>query len=316
MGAHAESCHGKNAMTDQTTPAAASTAPFRNFALAAAALALAFGVPLLHLLRFAVGDDLHSHILLMPFVCVYFARLKKNELPGDSAPAKKTAGFFFIAGGAVLAWHWWSGRAGTPLVAEDDLVLTTLAFVLFLTGLGGIFLGGAKLRALAFPFALLVFLVPLPVFLREGIETFLQHGSALVADAMFRATGMTVFRDGMIFRLPGMTLEVAPECSGIHSTLVLFITSLLAGQMFLRRAWGRVALCAVVLPLALARNGLRIFVIGELCVHVGPQMIDSPIHHHGGPLFFVVSLVPFFLLLYFLKRTESLNNSVPAASIN
>jgi hypothetical protein len=33
-------------------------------------------------------------------------------------------------------------------------------------------------------------------------------------------------------------------------------------------------------------------------------MIDSPIHHHGGPLFFVLSLVPFFLLLYFLKRTE------------
>jgi exosortase/archaeosortase family protein len=86
--------------------------------------------------------------------------------------------------------------------------------------------------------------------------------------------------------------------------------------MFLRQPWRRAALCLVVIPLALARNGLRIFVIGELCVHVGPHMIDSPIHHHGGPLFFAISLVPFFLWLYFLKKTERLNNSVPSPSKN
>jgi len=33
-------------------------------------------------------------------------------------------------------------------------------------------------------------------------------------------------------------------------------------------------------------------------------MIDSPIHHSGGPLFFVLSLVPFFLLLIWLRRSE------------
>jgi hypothetical protein len=31
-------------------------------------------------------------------------------------------------------------------------------------------------------------------------------------------------------------------------------------------------------------------------------MIDSPIHHHGGPLFFILSLVPFLVLLYLLKK--------------
>jgi len=123
---------------------------------------------------------------------------------------------------------------------------------------------------------------------------------------MFQLSGMTVFRDGVNFQLPGMTLEVAPECSGIHSTFVLFITSLLAGQMFLRQPWRRAALCLAVIPLALARNGLRIFTIGELCVHIGPQMIDSPVHHHGGPLFFAASLVPFFALLCFLKKNGTI----------
>jgi exosortase/archaeosortase family protein len=108
----------------------------------------------------------------------------------------------------------------------------------------------------------------------------------------------------MVFRLPGMSLRVAPECSGIHSTLVLFITSLLAGQVILRQPWRRAVLCLAVLPLALLRNGFRVFVLGQLCIHFGPQMIDSPIHHHGGPLFFVLSLAPFFLLLYFFRKTE------------
>jgi exosortase/archaeosortase family protein len=104
--------------------------------------------------------------------------------------------------------------------------------------------------------------------------------------------------------LPDISLKVAPECSGIHSTWVLLITSLVAGRVILRRPWKRALLCLAVLPLALLRNGFRVFVLGELCVHVSPRMIDSPIHHQGGPLFFVLSLIPFFLLLYFLSKSE------------
>jgi hypothetical protein len=33
-------------------------------------------------------------------------------------------------------------------------------------------------------------------------------------------------------------------------------------------------------------------------------MINSPIHHHGGPIFFALSLIPLFFLLSLLKRGE------------
>jgi exosortase/archaeosortase family protein len=59
-----------------------------------------------------------------------------------------------------------------------------------------------------------------------------------------------------------------------------------------------------VFPLALLRNGFRVFTIGELCVHIGPDMINSPIHRRGGPLFFVLSLIPFFLLLLLLLKYD------------
>jgi exosortase/archaeosortase family protein len=85
---------------------------------------------------------------------------------------------------------------------------------------------------------------------------------------------------------------------------VLFIAGLLASHLFLRTRWRRVVLVAFVIPLGILRNGFRILVIGLLCVYVGPHMIDSMIHRRGGPLFFALSLVPLFLLLWWLRRQE------------
>jgi exosortase/archaeosortase family protein len=82
------------------------------------------------------------------------------------------------------------------------------------------------------------------------------------------------------------------------------LTSILAGNLFLKTPWRRFALVAFVIPLAILRNGFRILVIALLCVNVGPQMIHSVIHRRGGPLFFALSLIPLLLLLWWLRRSE------------
>jgi exosortase C (VPDSG-CTERM-specific) len=270
----------------------------KSFARAAAVLSLFFALPLFRLARFAAGDELHSYILLIPVVCLYLAWLEKNHLPPATTPAVKSGLAFFVGGLAVIAWHW---LFPAP-TAADSLAQSTLAYVLLLAGAGFFTLGRSLMRKLAFPFSLLIFMVPLPDFLREQLETGLQHGSAVVAGWMFAVSDVPVLQDNLTFRLPNINLHVAPECSGIHSTMVLFITSLVAGKLFLEQSWTRAVLCLAVIPLALVRNAFRIFVLGELCTHIGPQMIDSPVHHHGGPLFFALSLVPFLLLLYCLKK--------------
>jgi exosortase/archaeosortase family protein len=63
-------------------------------------------------------------------------------------------------------------------------------------------------------------------------------------------------------------------------------------------------LVALVIPLAIARNGFRILVIGLLCVHIGPHMTDSFIHRRGGPFFFALSLIPLSLILLWLRRHD------------
>ena len=120
----------------------------------------------------------------------------------------------------------------------------------------------------------------------------------------FNLAGTPLERHGTLFELPGIVLRVGQECSGIHSSWVLFIAGLLASHLFLRTRWRRIALVAFVIPLGILRNGFRILVVGLLCVHVGPHMIDSIIHRRGGPLFFALSLIPLALLLWWLRRQE------------
>jgi exosortase C (VPDSG-CTERM-specific) len=288
-------------------------AQLRKFSLAAAVLVLCFGRPLFDLLRLAAKDDLYSYIPLIPMISLYLVWLRKKKLPDFYEPARKLAALFMAGGLVTIAGYWFAFRSAS-LADEDYLALTIFAFLLFFTGACYLFLGKEMLRAIAFPIGLLVFMIPFPELMRHGIETFLQYGSAAVANGLFKLSGMPVYQDGLMFRLPGFNLEVAQECSGIHSSLVLFITSLLAGQLFLRTAWKRTTLALAVIPLALLRNGFRIFVVGQLCVHVGPEMINSSIHRHGGPLFFILALVPLFLLLLFLRKSEWVTKKSPIST--
>jgi exosortase/archaeosortase family protein len=125
-----------------------------------------------------------------------------------------------------------------------------------------------------------------------------------VANVLFHLSGTPILRAGAVFQLPNITIEVAQECSGIRSSWVLLMTSILAANLFLKTPWRRFALVAFVIPLAILRNGFRILVIGLLCVHRGPQMIHSPIHSRGGPVFFALSLIPFLFVLWLLRKGD------------
>jgi exosortase C (VPDSG-CTERM-specific) len=271
---------------------------WRRFIPVAAIVVLAFGRPLWRLLDFALHDEFFSYILLIPFISIYVIWHERRKTQGVTPVPWLTTGFF-LAGAVLTGWHWLA-PAHNP---EDSLARTTLAFLMFLLGAASWRLGGRTLKTFAFAFGMLIFMVPMPMVMLNGIEAGLQTGSAFVADLMFEAAMTPVMQDRLAFALPGIQLQVAPECSGIHSTMVLFITSLIAGHYFLNRPWKRVVLCLVVLPLALLRNGFRIFVIGEMCVHIGPQMINSVVHRHGGPLFFLLSLIPFFYLIKYLRKS-------------
>jgi exosortase C (VPDSG-CTERM-specific) len=274
------------------------------FLLFVGGLIAIFAAPLVRLMIYAAGTQLHSHIVLIPFVTAYLVYLRRHSLPRTYASSPALAMVPLAAGAASLGAAWSSSSFGWSLSENDFLGLIAFSFVCFLATGGFLFLGRNWMASVAFPFSFLIFLVPMPDRVADFLETASKLASAEVANVFFNLSGMPVLRDGTIFQLPSITIQVAQECSGIHSSWVLFITSLLAANLFLKSSWRRAVLVAAVIPLGILRNGFRILVIGLLTVEIGPKMIHSVIHRRGGPLFFALSLIPLFLLLWLLQRQE------------
>jgi exosortase len=176
--------------------------------------------------------------------------------------------------------------------------------VLIWMGAFALFFGSNAFRAALFPILFLLFAVPLPVPIVSRATVLLQKGSAEVAEVFFRVASVPYLRQGFVFELPGVTIRVAEECSGIRSTLALLITAVLASHLFLKTAWRRLLLCVVVVPVAIAKNGLRIMGLSTLSIYVNPSFLTGPLHHQGGIVFFLIALVPMGFLLIWLQKTE------------
>ena len=280
-------------------------------AVIAPLIVLCFGRPLWDLVRYSWHSELYSYILLVPLISLYLFWSNRPRSVIQTHPSRGLSLVPMSLGIAVLVGYGLAVASGWNPALEDYLCLMMLALIALVSAAVLFCLGLESLRSNCFAFGMLLFLVPLPDVLIKPLVIFLQHWSANVAAALFSLSGTPFLRNDTFFQLPGMQLEVAPECSGIHSTMVLFITSLIAGYMFLHSRWRRALLALSIVPLALLRNGFRVFVIGQLCVWIGPEMIDSPIHRKGGPLFFLLSLVPFFLFLFWLRRAEHRKSSAP-----
>lgn len=285
-------------------------------------LSALFLKPLIALGTLVLADNLYSHLVLIPLVSAYLTWLKRPALAPAPSPGSSTNGLRtrpllapLILGALVLA-GWFVAPHEWRSVPVNSTSLLILSYVSFIWAILIAVLGWDTIRRLLFPVAFLVFLVPFPIAVTDQIEGFFQHTSAHASALLFGLSQTPVLRDGLIFKLPGVTLEVAQECSGIRSTLVLFITSLVGGYMFFRSKRYRLIFALAVIPIAILRNALRIFTIAMLCVHVDPGMIDSVIHRRGGPLFFALSLVPFFALLIFLYRRERKLNPSPRKSLS
>src|SRR6266480_1989230 len=287
-------------MIDQPRAPVSINKRFLGWCLYLVILCGAFALPLSAFVTYARHSDVHSYVLLIPFVTAYLIYIRWKQLSRELSSAWEYALLLAATGTGVLL----ASLHFTELGHNDYMTLIAVSFVCFVIAGTFLFLGSKWARSAMFPLFFLAFMIPLPEAAVDFLENASKEASAEVANWLFLISGTPALRNGTVFQLPGIALEVAKECSGIRSSLVLVITSLLAANMFLRTTWRRALLAGVVIPLGLLRNGFRILVISLLCVHIGPEMIHSVIHRRGGPVFFVASLIPLFVVLWWVRRGE------------
>ena len=253
-----------------------------------------------NLLALILRDETHSHIPFVPVVSAFFIFREWQTIFARPAHGWKMAGAIVFAGitSLVLArlnlWHW------NP---SNQISLLVFGIVLVWAGAFGIFFGENAMRAAYFPLLFLMFAIPIPAPLLSEIIALLQRGSAEAVSVVFRIIGVPAVRQGFDFALPGVTIRVAEECSGIRSTLALVMTAVLAGHLWLRSFPRTLLLCIATVPIAIVKNALRIAVLSWLAVYVNPQFLFGSIHHqYGGILFFGFGLLMMGLVLVLLQR--------------
>lgn len=259
------------------------------------------------LFLFILNDQTYTHIPLIPAISGYWIYRSRDSIFGRIGHAWITGSVLVFSGAACLTL----GRLNLQqLTATNQNSLLMFGFVLFWLGAFLFLFGAHSFREALFPLLFLFFMTPVPNPLLSRIVFFLQEGSSRCAAWMFRAMGVPFLKSGFEFVLPGVTIRVAEECSGIRSTLALIILSVLMGQLFLKNPWRRVVLCLFVVPLSIAKNGFRIAFLSTMAIYVNRSFLIGPLHYHGGILFFILALIPLWLLLRFLQYREG---KTPAA---
>jgi len=260
-----------------------------------------FWGPLRSLVRFAFMHDYDSHIFLIVPISAYLIYRKRHEIFANVRWDFVPGVSLFLAGGILGLLAAMNARFNT---GEEYLWLRVLALVLLWISAFAFCYGSPASRAARFPLLFLLLLIPIPDFLVGRAISWLQEGSAFVAFWLFKTLHVPVMREGLVFHVPSLDLEVAKECSGIRSSVILLITTLLVAEFVLRSGWRKSVLVLSVIPIVILKNGLRIVTISLLTVYVSRSFLHSWLHQSGGIVFYVLGLLVLLPMLNLLKRSE------------
>lgn len=271
---------------------------------------LLFVRPVLALVRLSLSQDDSSYLVIIPLISAALLYLDRDKIPRHASGDKVLSGIFLLlAAVTALVSYFGSSKAPGAQLSGWILALALVWIASFV-----FFFGKAALRAAYFPFLFLLLMVPIPDFLLDRIIFLLQQGSAWIAGVLFDIAGVPVLREGLVFHLAKVSIEVAKECSGIRSSMALFIVALLVAHFRLRSFWNKVFFVAFGLFLMILKNGVRIATLTLLAVYVNPDFLFGRLHHQGGVVFFVLALLLLLPLLFFLQRNEAKKGVVAETS--
>ena len=231
-----------------------------------------------------INDPNFSHGIFVPAFVLFVLWQDRKKLAAI-APAPSWSGLP-ILGVALLMLM--LGVLGA------ELFFSRVSLLILLAGLIILFQGWGFLRAVLFPWAFLILMIPIPTLIFQKVTFPLQLLASKLASVLLPVVGVPVLREGNVIVLPSMPLEVAEACSGIRSLLSLLTLAIIYGFLMDDRKWVRVVLACSAVPIAVAANSFRIFGTGLLVQYWDPEKAEGFFHTFSGWLIFVVSLILLF----------------------
>jgi exosortase len=260
-----------------------------------------FWQPLKAVARLSLHDDRYIEVLVAPILCALLIFWDRTRIFSNARYSPRL-GIPLLLLGVLLCLTLVHGPSAHDEYARLELVIFAIVF----TWVAAFVLcfGTRSFKIAVIPLCCLFLMTPAPPAWMDHVTVGLQQASAATSYAILRLVGIPVFRQGMTFLLRGITVEVAPECSGIRSCLVFVLVAILASRVCLRSVWTQWTLIAFMIPIAIFKNAVRIVVISSLSAYVDPGYLHGQLHHEGGVVFSLVGIALFVALLYALQWLE------------
>ncbi len=224
-------------------------------------------------------DGNYSHGFLIVPMALYLVWERRGSLAAAAARPSIAGLALVVASLGVLV----AGTLGAELFLTRVSLLGVLAgAVLWLSG-------WRHLRALAFPIAFLLLMIPIPAILFNQVAFPLQLLASRFGEAALGAVGIPVLREGNVITLSHMTLEVVEACAGIRSLVSLLTLAIVYGYVTERRTWVRVAVALSAIPVAIVANGVRVAGTGIAAQAWGPEGAEGFFHSFSGWAIFLVA---------------------------
>jgi exosortase len=263
-----------------------------------ASFALLYRNVIVKLVRDWATDDNYSHGFLIIPIALFLAWERRDKV--FALPLKPSyLGLVGVLGSvAVLA-------AGTLGV---ELFLTRVSIIGVLAGSIVFLFGWAHLRALIFPVAFLILMVPLPAIIFNQITFPLQLLASQAGEFGLASLHIPVLREGNIIVLARTKLEVVEACSGIRSLVSLLTLGIVYAYFIDKRATVRWAISLSAVPVAIISNAMRITGTGVAAHYYGPEAAEGFFHSFSGWAVFVVAFIAMLGVKQLVVQTANITS--------
>ncbi|HEV8379593.1 MAG TPA: exosortase/archaeosortase family protein [Tepidisphaeraceae bacterium] len=185
-------------------------------ALAVVALAIVATLPAwLDVAHIAKVDDEASHVFLVPIVVAWLIWVRRGRFR-YCLPRPTFLGPLCVAFGWLISS--WGYHNAVQSFWHGGAVLVVIGALLSVVGRD-------LLLRFTPAFAVLVFLVPIPGTIRQGIAIPMQNATARATQTAFDILGEPIQRNGNQLSIEGTVVNVAEACNGMRMVFTLVLVS-------------------------------------------------------------------------------------------
>lgn len=245
-----------------------------------------------HMVGYWMNREEYSHGPLIPVLSLFLIWQRKNEIERLQRTFS-WGGVMLTAFGVSL--YFLGELSGITIVTQYSLVVTLAGVVFSLTG-------WEIFRRIWVAFLFLVFMIPLPAVIFQGLSQQLQLVSSEIGVAIIRLFGISVYLEGNVIDLGTYKLQVVEACSGLRYLFPLMSLAFICAYFYKERFWKRVFVFLSSIPITVLLNSIRIGIIGILVEYWGQSMAEGFLHDFEGWVVFMVCISILILEMWLLAQ--------------